>query len=135
FHLGVYPVTQAQYEKVMGNNPSQFRPGKDGLDTADFPVENISWQNAKDFCAKLSALPAEKSAGRVYRLPTEAEWEYACRAGTTTPFAFGKALSSDQANFNGTLPYGGAAKGPHLNRPAKVGSYKPNAFGLYDMHG
>jgi formylglycine-generating enzyme required for sulfatase activity len=71
----------------------------------------------------------------VYRLPTEAEWEYACRAGTTTPFHFGKSLSSRQANFDGNHPYGGAEKGPYLARTCKVGSYKPNKFGLYDMHG
>jgi formylglycine-generating enzyme required for sulfatase activity len=135
FYLGAYPVTQAQYEKVMGTNPSRFKPGTDGLDTKDFPVETVSWLAARDFCAKLSALPAEQAAGRVYRLPTEAEWEYACRAGTTTPFHVGKALASTQANFDGASPYGGAAKGPRLNRPAKVGSYRPNAWGLYDMHG
>ena len=74
-------------------------------------------------------------AGRVYRLPTEAEWEYACRAGTTTPFHFGKSVSSTQANFDGYHPYGGAAHGPFLQRPAAVGSYKYNNFGLFDMHG
>ncbi len=77
----------------------------------------------------------EKEAGRSYRLPTEAEWEYACRAGTTTPFHYGKSLSSTQANFNGQYPYGGAAKGKYLQRTTTVGSYQPNAFGLYDMHG
>jgi formylglycine-generating enzyme required for sulfatase activity len=80
-------------------------------------------------------LPAEKAAGRVYRLPTEAEWEYACRAGTTTTYHLGDSLSSAQANFNGNLPSEGAEKGPFLARTTVVGSYKPNALGLFDMHG
>jgi formylglycine-generating enzyme required for sulfatase activity len=141
FFISTHHVTQAQYQKVMGTNPSHFRAGGAGaafvrgLDTRDFPAENMPWNDALTFCKKLSALPGEKGARRVYRLPTEAEWEYACRAGTTTPFAFGKTLSSTQANFNGNQPYGGAARGPYLQRPSKVGSYKPNAWGLYDMHG
>jgi RNA polymerase sigma factor (sigma-70 family) len=141
FFLGAYTVTQAQYQKVMGKNPSDFSPGGwrspavRGIDTRDFPVECVSWDDALAFCKRLSALPAEKAALRIYRLPTEAEWEYACRAGTTTPFHFGKSLSSTQANFDGTDPSGGAAKGPFLGRTCKVGSYKPNAWGLYDMHG
>ena len=80
-------------------------------------------------------MPEEKKAGRVYRLPTEAEWEYACRAGTKTPFHYGDSLSSKQANFDGNFPYGGADKGPYLGKTAKVGTYAANAFGLYDMHG
>jgi formylglycine-generating enzyme required for sulfatase activity len=141
FYIGVYTVTQAQYKKVMGSDPSYFsatghgRVSVRGVNTSNFPAENMSWNDADSFCKKLSALPGEKGAGRKYRLPSEAEWEYACRAGTTTPFAFGKSLSSTQANFNGNQPYGGAATGPYLQRPAKVGSYKPNAWGLYEMHG
>ena len=141
FYLGVYVVTQAEYEKVMGNNPSYFSTkgaGKDkvkDMDTGQFPVETVSWDDAVAFCKKLSELPEEKKAGRVYRLPTEAEWEYACRAGTKTPFHYGDSLSSKQANFDGNFPYGGGDKGPCLVRTAKVGTYAPNAFGLYDMHG
>jgi formylglycine-generating enzyme required for sulfatase activity/outer membrane protein assembly factor BamB len=141
FYLGVTEVTQAQYQKVMGSNPSFFAPtgpGKDrvvGLNTAQFPVEQVRWHDAQAFCRRLTALPAEKRAGRTYRLPTEAEWEYACRAGTTTPFHFGAALSSRLANFNGNFPSRGASPGPFLARTAEVGSYRPNAFGLYDMHG
>jgi formylglycine-generating enzyme required for sulfatase activity len=141
FHLGVYTVTQAQYKKVMGSNPSKFSATGEsqdevkGLDTSDFPVENVSWNDARKFCDKLSALAEEKKAGRKYRLPSEAEWEYACRAGTSTPFHQGKSLSSTQANFNGNSPYGGAKSGPYLGRTSKVGSYRPNAWGLYDMHG
>src|SRR5262249_27456750 len=106
FYLGAYPVTQAQYERVMGTNPSSFRPVSGmGLGGPNNRVEMVSWEDAVQFCQRLSALPAERAAGRVYRLPTEAEWEYACRAGTTTPFHFGPTLSSTQANFAGYAPY------------------------------
>jgi formylglycine-generating enzyme required for sulfatase activity/WD40 repeat protein/endonuclease YncB( thermonuclease family) len=159
FYLGACEVTQAEFEKVMGFNPSYFsasgkgregalyldwsKPGggKDkvkGLGGTDnFPVENVSWDEAVEFCKKLSALPAEQKAGRRYRLPSEAEWEHACRGGSSSyqVFHFGDSLSSAQANIRGLGPYGGAAKGPWLERTCKVGSYKPNAFGLYDMHG
>jgi formylglycine-generating enzyme required for sulfatase activity len=143
FYLGVYEVTQAQYEAVMGSNPSHFSAtggGKDkvkGLDTSQFPVERVSWKEAVEFCEKLSALDAKKGNKRVCRLPTEAEWEYACRGGAASadPFHFGTSLSSTQANFNGDHPYGGAPHGPNLERTCEVGSYKPNRFGLYDMHG
>ena len=132
FYLGIHEVTQEEYEKVMGMNPSWFSPdagGRDqvqGKDTRRFPVESVSWEEAVAFCEKLSALPEEKKAGRSYRLPTEAEWEYACRGGadSSTPFAFGQSLSSEQANFGGGL-----------QRTCRVGTYQPNAFGLYDMHG
>jgi formylglycine-generating enzyme required for sulfatase activity len=141
FYLGVTEVTQEHYQKVMGSNPSFFsatgggRERVKGMNTSKFPVECVSWQDAVRFCRTLSALPREKLAGRVYRLPSEAEWEYACRAGTTTPFHVGNSLSSLQANFNGRSPYGGAEVGPNLARTTAVGSYKPNAWGLYDMHG
>jgi formylglycine-generating enzyme required for sulfatase activity/outer membrane protein assembly factor BamB len=141
FYLGRYEVTQAEYARVMGASPSFFSrtgPGSartSGQDPDRFPVEQASWHDAVEFCRRLSAVPAEGQAGRLYRLPTEAEWEYACRAGTTTAFHFGEACSSTQANFNGTDPYGAAAPGPFLLRTAAVGSYAPNAFGLYDMHG
>jgi formylglycine-generating enzyme required for sulfatase activity len=144
FYLGMYEVTQAEYEKVMGTNPSWFSAtgggkAKVGPDTSKFPVEQVSWKDAVEFCEKLSARAAEKRSGRVYRLPTEAEWEYACRGGASTkPFHFATSipsLSSTQANFNGNFPYGGAAKAPSLERTTTVGSYKANAFGLFDMHG
>jgi len=143
FYLGVYEVTQRQYRAIMGKNPSHFCAGgpfasnvKD-LDTDDFPVETVSWAEAVEFCKKLSALTGERAAGRVYRLPREAEWEYACRGGASSSaaVAFGNSLSSTQANFDGNIPYGGAEKGRRLKRTCRVGSYKPNAFGLYDMHG
>jgi len=141
FYLGVYEVTQREYQNVMGNNPSHYSPGaagKDqvrGLDTDQFPVENVSWDDAVEFCRKLSALAAEQTAGRVYRLPTEAEWEYACRAGTTTPFHVGDKLNGQQANYDGQHPFATNGGGPFLGRPTEVGSYAPNPFGLRDMHG
>ncbi|MDA1016077.1 MAG: SUMF1/EgtB/PvdO family nonheme iron enzyme [Planctomycetota bacterium] len=141
FHLGVFEVTQAQYERVMGKNPSSFSSSggnKDqvtGKDTGEFPVERVSWEDAVEFCRRLSNLPAERAAGNTYRLPTEAEWEYACRAGTTTPFSFGSVLNGKQANCSGNYPYGTDTKGPYLQRTMRVGSFAPNAFGLYDMHG
>jgi formylglycine-generating enzyme required for sulfatase activity len=150
YWLGMHEVTQKQFKEVMGYNPSFFssdgtarrgvrysrnKPadGKEkvkGLDTSDFPVENVSWNEAVGFCEKLSALPAEKKAGRSYRLPTEAQWEHACRAGTKTPFHVGSTLSTDKANFGFAMKENGA-----LGRTCKVGSYAPNAFGLFDMHG
>jgi formylglycine-generating enzyme required for sulfatase activity len=141
YYLGMYEVTQAEYERVMGTNPSAFsQSGPNsawltGLDTRRFPVEQASWEDAMEFCRELSALSAEQSAGRVYRLPTEAEWEFACRAGTTTPFHFGSQLNGCEANCNGDYPYGTTTKGAYLKRPTTVGSYGPNGFGLYDMHG
>ena len=120
FELGVYEVTQEQYERVMGENPSHFKGAKN-------PVERVSWEDAVEFCRKLSALPEEKAAGRVYRLPTEAEWGYACRAGTTTKYSFGDEESqlSDYAWYRENSD----------RRTHPVGQKKPNAWGLYDMHG
>ena len=137
FFMGVHEVTQKEYEKVMGKNPSFFKKLK-GQATDRFPVERVHYAEAVEFCEKLSALASEINARRVYRLPTEAEWEYACRAGTQTAVYFGDTLNSKQANFNGAHPYGPAGKvplGPDLRRPCVVGSYQPNVFGLYDMHG
>ena len=134
FLMGAYEVTQNEYTKVMGpENHSVFRDGRGG--SPEHPMEAIEWTQAVEFCKRLSNRPEEMTAGRKYRLPTEAEWEYACRAGTTVPFSFGDSLSSKQANFNGKYPYGGADKGSYLRQSAKVGSYAPNTFGLYDMHG
>ncbi len=134
FYVGAHEVTQEQYEKVMGKNPSQFDASKGGA--PNFPVEFVSWDDAKEFCRRLGERREEKLAGRTYDLPTEAQWEYACRAGTTTAFHFGNRLTSDLANFDGNAPYGTDQKGGrYLGRTTKVGSYDPNAWGLYDMHG
>jgi formylglycine-generating enzyme required for sulfatase activity len=132
FYMGIFEVTQSEFAKVMEGIELHRRPSFPGERN---PAENVEWKNAKFFCERLSELPEEKAAGRRYRLPTEAEWEYACRAGTKTAFHYGDALSSEQANFNGNYPAGAAEKGPYLRSTAPVGSYEPNAFGLYDMHG
>jgi formylglycine-generating enzyme required for sulfatase activity len=124
FHMGRYPVTQAQYEAVMGKNPSWFKGN-------DLPVETVSWKDAQDFCWRLT----EKTK-RKYGLPSEAEWEYACRAGTTTPFYFGKTISTDIANYNGNYVYGDGVNGKYLQKTIPVGLLGvANSFGLYDMHG
>ncbi|RKZ36581.1 MAG: hypothetical protein DRQ49_17710 [Gammaproteobacteria bacterium] len=110
FFMGKYPVTQSQWQAVMGNNPSYFKG-------ENRPVEKVSWHDAVKFCQQLS-----EKTGKEYRLPSEAEWEYACRAGTTTPFYFGETITTDLANYNS-------------NYTTDVGSFPPNAFDLYDMHG
>jgi uncharacterized protein (TIGR02996 family) len=116
FYLGVFPVTQGEYQAVTDSNPANFSHG------ANYPVEQVSWLEAGAYCERLSALKAEKRARRSYRLPTEAEWEHACRAGTAAPHYYGPHHDPSLANFNseGTTP---------------VGSYRPNPWGLYDMLG
>jgi uncharacterized protein (TIGR02996 family) len=135
FYYGVYAVTQEIYQRVTGTNPSGFRLAAGG--GPSHPAENITHDEATNFCRLLSKLPEERCHGRVYRLPTEAEWEYAARAGSSSaqPFEFGMALSSRLANFNGSQPYGAAPNGPYLQRTVPVGSYQPNPWGLYDVHG
>jgi formylglycine-generating enzyme required for sulfatase activity len=128
--LGQFEVTQAEYERVIGTNPSHFsdkgqgRGLVAGQSTAEFPVEMVSWFDAAAFCTRLSSLPEERAAGRTYRLPSEAEWEYACRAGTTTRFSCGETLSLDSANVKG-----------RWQRTRLVGCYPPNPWGLFDLHG
>jgi uncharacterized protein (TIGR02996 family) len=137
FYMGIVPVTQEQYEKVMHKNPSFFTRHSKFAGGPAHPVEEVSWDQAVEFCRKLSTRAKEKSSGREYRLPTEAEWEYACRGGSasSTPFHFGDSLSSTQANFHGHYPYGVEVRGRFLRHTTPVGSYNPNAFGLCDMHG
>ncbi|MFO0878905.1 MAG: formylglycine-generating enzyme family protein [Gemmataceae bacterium] len=133
FYLGIHPVTQAQYLKVMGTNPARFQGAAGG--GPDHPVESVSWDDAQNLARWLSEMLSESQARRSYRLPTEAEWEYACRAGSTTPFSFGNTLSGERASIDGNHPYGDAPRTPSVPRTARVGSFPANHFGLYDMHG
>jgi formylglycine-generating enzyme required for sulfatase activity len=123
FFMGRYVVTQAQYELIMGSNPSWFKG-------PNHPVEKVSWNDAQAFCKKLS-----QKTGRTYRLPSEAEWEYACRARTTTPFHFGETITSALANYAGNYTYQSEPKGQYREQSTEVGSFPANAFGLCDMHG
>jgi formylglycine-generating enzyme required for sulfatase activity/serine/threonine protein kinase len=125
FYMGKYEVTQEQWERVMGNNPSEFKG-------AENPVDQVSWNDCQEFLNKLNALVKGRGT---FRLPTEAEWEYACRAGTTTPFHTGNTISTDQANYHGNYNYGDGRKGVYRDKTVPVGSFRPNAWGLYDMHG
>jgi formylglycine-generating enzyme required for sulfatase activity len=124
FYMGKFEVTQAQYKVVTGSEPSRFKG------SGRLPVESMSWTEAEAFCSKMS-----KQVKRTIDLPTEAEWEYTCRAGTTTPFHFGSKLNGDLANCNGNFPYGTTDKGKNVPKTVKVGQYPPNPWGLYDMHG
>lgn len=146
FYLGIFPVTQNQFEAVLGHNPSFFARTGAGRgqikDVADhdlqmFPVDCVSWHDVQVFIGAINDSAYVRDQGIKYRLPTEAEWEYACRGAgvSTTPFHVGSALSSYQANFNGNYPYGKVEKGPYVGRPTPVGLYTPNVLGLSDMHG
>jgi len=135
FWMSKFEATQGDWKRVMGKLPG---PLTAELPEGDrFPVGNVNFAEAEAFCQKLTALArqiGELPMDWEFRLPTEAQWEYACRAGTTTATSFGATLSSKQANFKGK-PYNGAEPGPSLNGAAKVGSYPANAWGLHDMHG
>ena len=133
FWMGRYPVTQGQYKAVMGSNPATRYDVKFVLD--DKPVVGVSWDEAVAFCQKLTVLCQEELKGGEILLPTEAQWEYACRAGTETAFHFGDRLNSDQANFAGTDTYNGSQKGEHRQVTTPVGSFPANGWGLQDMHG
>ena len=121
-------VTQGMYRAITGSNPSHFKSGD------NYPVEEVSWFDSQSFCESLNALGVAPE-GFAFRLPTEAEWEYACRAGTDTPYFWGSTLNGDKANCDGNYPYGGVSKGRYLEKTSAVGSYTPNGWGLYDMHG
>lgn len=127
FWMGQTEVTQGQWQALMGNNPSNFKG-------SDLPVEQVSWEDVQAFVNKLNQSVPLPSGWR-YALPTEAQWEYACRAGTESPFHFGSVLNGTQANCDGNYPYGMSTKGPYLQKTAKVGSYAPNDWGLHNMHG
>ncbi len=124
FWMGKHEVTQGQWERVMGNNPGHF--------TGDprLPVEQVSWGDCQEFLERLNS---RVSGG--FRLPTEAQWEYACRAGTTAPFHFGETISTEQANYDGNYAYGSGRQGTYRGKTAEVGSFPANAWGIYDMHG
>ncbi|REJ43172.1 MAG: TIR domain-containing protein [Microcystis flos-aquae TF09] len=132
FYMGRYPITQAQWKAIaatakididLETNPSKFKGD-------ELPVEQVNWYDAIEFCARLSKL-----TGREYRLPSEAEWEYACRAGTTTPFYFGETITGELANYDAGYTYADEPKGEYREETTPVGQFPPNAFGLYDMHG
>ncbi|MDJ0901582.1 MAG: formylglycine-generating enzyme family protein [Xenococcus sp. MO_188.B8] len=140
FFMGRYPITKDQWREVAGwqqiereleTDPSDFKEDYEGIDRWQRPVESISWEDAKEFYNRLS-----NRAKREYRLPTEAEWEYACRAGTTTPFHFGETISTELANYYGEATYGRGSKGIYREQTTPVGYFQvANNFGLSDMHG
>jgi len=124
FYLGKYEVTQEEYEKVMGKNPSQFKGDK-------LPVERVGWNDAVEFCEELNKKERIPS-GWKFALPTEAQWEYACRASTTTAYSFGNKITSDDANYNWD---GAWDTGADFKQTRDVGSYRANPWGFFDMHG
>ncbi|MEO0837246.1 MAG: formylglycine-generating enzyme family protein, partial [Cyanobacteria bacterium J06642_3] len=142
FCMGRFPITQGQWQAVanldkvdidLNSDPSEFKKDYKEISRWQRPVERVSWEEAKEFCARLTRLTDGK---RVYRLPTEAEWEYAARAGTETPFHFGETISTDLANYSGNLKYGKGVEGEYRGQTTPVGYFKvANNFGLSDMHG
>lgn len=132
FFMGKYPVTQAQWQAVasLPQVNRDLKPDPFNFKGADRPVERVSWYDAVEFCARLS-----QKTGRDYRLPSEAEWESACRAGNDTPFHFGETIRTELANYDGSYIYGNGSKGEYRRQTNRVGSFPANAFGLYDMHG
>ena len=133
FFMGKYPITQAQW-RIVASFPKinlELNPDPANFKGDDRPVEQISWYEAVEFCQRLS-----QETGRDYRLPSEAEWEYACRAGTKTPFHFGETITTELANYNGNYLYGKGSKGEYRNETTLVGQFGvANNFGLCDLHG
>ena len=132
FFMDKYPVTDAQWKAVcaLPKINLSLKPNLSLFIEANQPVEKVSWNEAREFCARLA-----KKTGKPYRLPSEAEWEYACRAGTTTPFYFGETITTEIANYKGNYTYASEPQGIWRQQTTSVGSFPPNAFGLYDMHG
>jgi formylglycine-generating enzyme required for sulfatase activity len=133
FYIGKFTVTQAQWRIVAGweKVERELKPYPSNFKGEDRPVENVNWEDAREFCARLA-----RKTGRLYRLPSEAEWEYACRAGTNTPFAFGETITPEIVNYDGNFPYAKAKKGKYRKETVPVGSLGvANASGLFDMHG
>ncbi len=135
FALGQHAVTFAEWDAVTAAGAGLRRPGDVGWGRDKRPVINVSWEDAEAYLGWLNDRLGLKGQPDAYRLPSEAEWEYACRAGTVTPFSFGPTITPQQANYNGTTSYGGGPTGQYHKRTMPVGSYPANAFGLYDMHG
>ncbi len=136
FWMGAHEVSQGEWKRIMGALPGELNEAAGIGD--DFPLYNVNYAEAQALCAKLTELTRAEGSlpeGWAFRLPTEAQWEYACRAGTTTPTYAGAFLTSEQANFIGDKPYNGAPVGLALNRATKRGSYPPNPWGLYDIQG
>jgi formylglycine-generating enzyme required for sulfatase activity len=132
FSIGKFTVTQAQW-KAIANLPkveTDLKPDPSNFKGANRPIEEVSWHEAIEFCDRLS-----RKTQKTYRLPSEAQWEYACRSGTTTSFHFGETITTDLVNFDGNYNYAKASKGEYRKATIDVGSLPPNAFGLYDMHG
>jgi len=129
FALGQYPVTFAEHDRFCAAT-GRDKPEDECWGRGRRPVINVEWYDALAYCAWLS-----EQTGQTYRLPTEAEWEYACRAGTTTPFYFGATISTDQANYDGDHTYGSGRKSQNRRQTTSVGQFSANAWGLYDMHG
>ena len=132
FYMGKFPVTQAQWKAIalgakvdrdLNPEPSHFKGD-------NLPVDSVSWYDAVEFCSR-----ASKITQKEYRLPSEAEWEYGCRGGSTTPFSFGETILSELVNYDATQTYADEQKGEYRKKTTDVGSFPPNAFGLYDMHG
>jgi formylglycine-generating enzyme required for sulfatase activity len=133
FYMATCPVSQLAYVTVVGKNPSRFASeDRAGLGC---PVEMVSWEDAAAFCRALTERSEERAAGRSYRLPTEAEWEYACRAGTNSPFGHGSSLSAGQGNFDARFPYGDGSTGKPLGRTTPPNRFPSGAWGLADAHG
>jgi formylglycine-generating enzyme required for sulfatase activity len=134
FLMGRYPVTQAQWRSVAGY-PQEVQelnsdPSDSNFKGDDRPVENVSWDDAQEFCRRLST-----KSGKTYCLPSEAQWEYACRAGTTTPFHYGEIITPELANYDGNHTYNDSPEGEYRESTSEVGLFSANDWGLHDMHG